>query len=167
MVATQVDLRSHLTVSLPAHMSPNTFEPFSSFPLSPNGKVDRRVLAEVVRDRQRSNAASVATESSSLEEAIHAAWCQVLDRDESHLDANFFDLGGDSIRLARLHQKLEALLQREFPMIELFSHPTIRSMAAHLSDFKAGSGNQASVRDRARMQREVQAAGRRVRGKPF
>jgi amino acid adenylation domain-containing protein len=164
MLASQAELRCHLTNRLPAHMTPNTFEPFSSFPLSPNGKVDRRGLAELVRDRQHSNSAHVAAASSSLEEAIQAAWCQVLDRDEAHLDANFFDLGGDSIRLARLHQKLEALLQREFPIIELFSHPTILSMAEHLSDSKAGSGNQGLVRDRARMQREAQAARRRVRG---
>jgi amino acid adenylation domain-containing protein len=165
MLASQVDLRCHLAHHLPAHMSPNTFEPFSSFPLSPNGKVDRRVLAELVRDRQQSNSvASVATASSSLEESIRSAWCQVLDRDEAHLDANFFDLGGDSIRLARLHQKLETLLQREFPIIELFSHPTIRSMTDHLGDSKAGLGNQALVRDRARLQREAQAARRRVRG---
>lgn len=164
MLASQAELRCHLTNRLPAHMTPNTFEPFSSFPLSPNGKVDRRGLAELVRDRQHSKSAHVAAASSSLEEAIQSAWCQVLDRDEAHLDGNFFDLGGDSIRLARLHQKLEALLQREFPIIELFSHPTIRSMAEHLSDSKAGSGNQALVRDRARMQREAQAARRRVRG---
>jgi amino acid adenylation domain-containing protein len=164
MLASQVDLRCHLTNHLPAHMSPNTFESFSTFPLSPNGKVDRRALAELVRGRQHCNAASVPAIKSSFEEAIQAAWCQVLDRDEAHIDANFFDLGGDSIRLARLHQKLEALLQREFPIVELFSHPTIRTMAEHLSDSKEASGNQASVRDRARMQREVQAARRRVRG---
>ncbi len=157
------DLRCHLADRLPAHMIPGNFEEFPTFPLSPNGKVDRRALAELVRERHNRPTRQPANSSIGLEDQIHDAWCQVLDRVQAGLDDNFFDLGGDSLRLARLHHHLETLLNRKFPITELFAHVTIRGMAQHLSCMPGSDEKQQLVRDRARLQREAQAARRRTR----
>ena len=157
------DLRCNLADRLPAHMIPGTFEEFPTFPLSPNGKVDRRALAELVRERHNRLTRPPANFSIGLEDQIHDAWCQVLDRAQAGLDDNFFDLGGDSLRLARLHPHLETLLNRKFPITELFAHVTIRGMAQHLSCTPGSDGKQQLVRDRARLQREAQAARRQTR----
>ena len=163
MAVTVADLRGHLSERLPAHMIPSTFEEIPTFPLSPNGKVDRKVLAELVRERHNRFTYLPAISTNGLEDQIHAAWCQVLDCAQAGLDDNFFDLGGDSLRLARLHHHLETLLNRKFPITELFAHVTIRGMAQHFNCETGSDGKQQLVRDRARLQREAQAR-RRTRG---
>lgn len=162
--ASVVDLRCHLSAQLPAHMIPGTMEEFSTFPLSPNGKVDRTALAKLVRGRRRPATLPTAIPSIGLEGQIHAAWCRLLERDQASLDDNFFDLGGDSLLLARLHRQLESLLAREFPITDLFAHPTIRGMTKHLNNEPEANGKQRQVRERARLQRAAQAARRRSRG---
>lgn len=139
------ELRSHLADHLPAHMIPQHFEVLESFPLSPNGKVDRNALAAKIRSENlHSDPAAQCMEgienripappnNLTLEEKIAAAWNHLLN--DSNLDSNdnFFDAGGDSLQLARLHQHLESLLDRKFPIIDLFAHPTVRGMAMHLA----------------------------------
>lgn len=158
------DLRCHLSKRLPAHMVPGSFEGFGVFPLSPNGKVDRKALGELVSERHHRSSPSPAVPLSALEGQIRTAWLQILGRGEVGLDDNFFDLGGDSLSLARLHQILEKLLDRKFPLTDLFAHTTIRSMANHLSSDSHAGGMHQDVRQRARMQRKVRAAQRRNRG---
>jgi acyl carrier protein len=164
LTAAAADLRCHLAEKLPAHMIPGSFQEFAAFPLSHNGKVDRKALAGLACERQERATLPPASSASGLEDQIHAAWCQVLDRASAGWDDNFFDLGGDSLRLARLHRLLEALLQKEFPITDLFAHPTIRGMAQHLGNGTRASGKQELVRERARLQREAQSARRRNRG---
>lgn len=163
-VVSVTELRTALQARLPEHMIPSHFESFEFFPWSPNGKVDRQALAENVSERHSREEKRMSSAYTSLEQIIRSAWCIVLGREDADLDANFFDLGGDSIRLVRLHQKLEVLLEKEFPLIQLFAYPTIRSMAQYLSDDHKGQDGQASIRDRARLQRESQGTRRRVRG---
>jgi len=79
------------------------------------------------------------------------------------LNDNFFDVGGDSLRLARLHQILQSLLGREFPITDLFAHPTVRGMSQHLGNQTPSDDKHAMVRDRARLQREALAVRRRTR----
>jgi amino acid adenylation domain-containing protein len=157
------ELKGHLSSRIPSHMVPGIFEPFSTFPLSPNGKVDRKALTVLVRESHRSHAIPESKLELGLEDQIRAAWCQLLNRDQVGLDDNFFDLGGDSLRLARLHQHLGILLNQEFPITDLFAHPTVRGMALHLSGQSNVTCNQSQIRDRARQQREAMAARRRTR----
>lgn len=167
------ELRNELSLRLPAHMIPNSFVEFPKFPLSPNGKVDRKRLTELVRQPDNplvcqpldctvstSNAVKSAV---GLENQFHAVWCQILELQQVGLSDNFFDVGGDSLRLARLHQILQSLLGHEFPITDLFSHPTIRGMSQHLGNQTRSDDKQAMVRDRARLQREALALRRRTR----
>lgn len=155
-----VDLRSHLSTVLPAHMVPSLFEPCNSFPLSPNGKVDRKSLAKLIQDRPQLKTIE-SSGSDSLEQQILAAWCQLLNVDRVGLDDNFFDAGGDSLKLARLHQHLESLLARRFPITDLFANPTIRGMSQHLGNPNAGQERLQQLKQRAQMQRQAIAARRR------
>lgn len=156
----EVDLRTHLTSILPAHMVPSLFEPYASFPLSPNGKVDRKALTKLVQERPQLTTRSTSA-SESLEQQIHAAWCQLLSAERVGLDDNFFDAGGDSLKLARLHQHLESVLGRHFPITDLFANPTIRGMTQHLGNPKAGEERLQALKQRAQMQRQAMAARRR------
>ncbi|WP_036375613.1 phosphopantetheine-binding protein, partial [Micromonospora sp. ATCC 39149] len=55
-----------------------------------------------------------------------------LDRDRVGVTDNFFDIGGHSLALAAVHARLTAATGRSIPMLDLFRHPTVRALAAHL-----------------------------------
>jgi amino acid adenylation domain-containing protein len=120
-------LRAALRDRLPAHMVPADFILLERLPLNPNGKVDRRALAALATPEEaRPSAAPV---RSDLERRIAAAWREVLGTEEIGADENFFDAGGHSLLLVRLHSRLEEILGRAIPLVELFGHPTIRAQA--------------------------------------
>ncbi|GAT70866.1 non-ribosomal peptide synthetase [Planomonospora sphaerica] len=77
------------------------------------------------------------TGSAATERLITEIWCEVLERDGVGPGDNFFDIGGHSLALAAVHARLRARLGGELRMVDLFRHPNVRSLAAHL-DARAG-----------------------------
>ncbi|MCP4657000.1 MAG: non-ribosomal peptide synthetase, partial [bacterium] len=69
-----------------------------------------------------------------IERAIAAVWREVLGLDEVGVDDNFFELGGQSFAIIKVSAGLRERLHRDLPVSELFMHPTIRSLAQHLSE---------------------------------
>lgn len=76
-----------------------------------------------------------------LQEAIAALWCEVLDVPAVGVDDNFFDFGGTSLTLARLHSRL-AELGYHGPLTDLFRYPTISSF---VEAFERGTGGDIEV----------------------
>ena len=111
-------LRAALARDLPAHMRPSTITVLPSLPLNPNGKVDRAALtatATAARDADRRRPSGPAPRSET-ELHVAAVWKDVLGIDSIAVDDNFFDLGGTSLRLLAVHQRLAKLdLGREIP----------------------------------------------------
>jgi acyl carrier protein len=66
------------------------------------------------------------------EQAIAEIWKEALGVEHVGLDDNFFDLGGHSLLLAKAHTRLQSVFGPELAIIDLFKHPTINSLAAHL-----------------------------------
>lgn len=121
-------LKQDLGKSLPAYMVPHEFRFIESFPLTPNGKVDRLALAKIQEE------APLTLESgASLESKLLALWSEILDRPVSDATANFFDLGGNSIHVAIVHVRLMEMTGRVFPITELFALPNVRTLAEFLS----------------------------------
>lgn len=137
-------LREHLSSRLPAYMVPGEFHFVENFPLTPNGKVDRRALAE-----SAASSAPKLTPGVSMESRILALWSEILDRPVNDATANFFDLGGNSIHVAIIHVRLMEMTGRNFPITELFALPSVRSIAEFLSP-KSENAATATVQDRAR-----------------
>jgi amino acid adenylation domain-containing protein len=147
------DLRAFLGTSLPDYMVPSAFVLLEAFPLNTNGKLDRAAL----RDLSSVPATAPATiaAANDLERQIHELWTDVLRGVPAGLDDNFFDVGGDSLLLAQIHTRLQAMMGRQFPITDLFAHTTVRQLAAHL-----GSGGQKPSKtnlfqDRGRRQKEL------------
>jgi amino acid adenylation domain-containing protein len=117
---------------LPEYMVPSAFVFLPALPLSPNGKVDARALPAPERVRPELEAAYAAPKSE-LERIIAAVWKEELKVDSVGVHDNFFDLGGHSLLLARVHARLKEALDREISLVELFKNPTVSSLAAALS----------------------------------
>jgi amino acid adenylation domain-containing protein/FkbM family methyltransferase len=119
------DLRLALRGRLPAYMVPAAFVALPRIPLTPNGKVDRRALSAP----REPAACREAPLESDLERRIAAVWREVLGIEEVGVEDNFFDVGGHSLLLVRLHGRLAEALERDLSLIELFRHPSIRAQA--------------------------------------
>ena len=144
--ATTAALKQHLLDKLPAYMVPGEFHFRESFPLTPNGKVDRLALAK--EDRSDPTHPS---DQSTPAARILSLWSEILGHPVSDPDANFFDLGGTSIHLAVVHVRLREMTGRDLAITDLFARPSARALAELLAPQAAATAS--ATQDRARLQR--------------
>jgi hypothetical protein len=123
-------LRTFLRRTLPEHMVPALFVPLEAIPLTTNGKPDRRALPAPQRSEPE---VTFTAPREGLEQALAAIWVEVLRLERVGAADNFFDVGGTSLLLQSVHVKVEALVGRRVPLLELLRHATVRAQAAHLS----------------------------------
>ena len=72
---------------------------------------------------------------------ILSVWRDVLGDDRVGVEDRFFDVGGDSLRIASVFDRLQTLLpDHRLAMVDVFRHPTVRALAAHLGGVHPGSG---------------------------
>jgi amino acid adenylation domain-containing protein len=150
------DLGSFLAERLPAAMIPAAFVSLPRLPLSTVGKVDLNALP-LPASLEGNTGSLPALPRTEMERTIAAVWREVLGVESVGVDRNFFELGGHSLLLARAHARLCETLGRPIPLAELFSHTTIRSLAARLAGVEAGeeAGREAAqdIHDRAASRR--------------
>ena len=151
------ELREFLRNALPAYMVPAFFVEMGEMPLTPNAKVDRRALP--APSRKSADGDRVQAPRTDVEEKIGAIWKQLLKIDHVGLDDNFFDVGGHSLQIVRLRSEMRKAFNRELSVLDLFSHPTVRSLATFLnsSNGPRETLSMASIHDinhRANLRRE-------------
>jgi amino acid adenylation domain-containing protein len=127
-------LRAHLAARLPAALLPSAQLWLPRLPLTPNGKLDRQALPEPAGERP-ALAQAYEVPRDAAEQAVCEAFAHVLQLAEVGRHDNFFDLGGDSMRVLQVL----AVLQRDqrdqrAPLSTnlFFSHPTPAAIAARL-----------------------------------
>jgi acyl carrier protein len=77
-----------------------------------------------------------------LEKIVAEIWSEVLGVERVGVHDNFFDLGGRSLLVVQVHGKLQRLLEREFPLVDLFKYTTVHTVAEYLN---AGETGESSV----------------------
>ncbi len=139
------EIRNFLRKRLPDYMIPGTYIFVSQMPLNANGKIDRRCLAEM-----ESGYALVETEyvkPRNKEEFILAdEWSKVLNRDKVGIDDNFFDIGGDSLKIVKI---LVALLPYKWDLTarDFYKYQTIRKLAEKISGFFISDEEEQLIKD--------------------
>jgi amino acid adenylation domain-containing protein/non-ribosomal peptide synthase protein (TIGR01720 family) len=124
----EASLRSFLQERIPAFMIPWRFMQLDSFPLSSNGKIDRKALP--LPDAEEKATVLIKPVNKAGEDLI-AALCSVMRKESISMDAHFLELGGDSIKAIQLVSRL----YRQGWKLELkdvFSYPVLHDMAAHI-----------------------------------
>jgi amino acid adenylation domain-containing protein len=150
------ELRGWLRARLPEHMVPQTYTRVDDLPLTPAGKLDRDALP--APGRPAAGMAGHLEPRDRLEQGIAAAWRQVLGGGRVGARDNFFDLGGHSLLLIGVQRLLRSELGLQVPVVDLFSYPTVESLARHLAH--GNSGDQEAVRRRALRQQAALARHR-------
>ncbi|MFD6692187.1 AMP-binding protein [Micromonospora aurantiaca (nom. illeg.)] len=120
-------LRAALTAALPDYAVPRAVVVVDEFPLTVTGKIDERALPDPVTEVPAEEAPATDTER-----AVHDIWCAVLGRDAVARTASFFDVGGQSLLLGQVQQRLAERFGVRLPMLRLFDHPTVATQAALL-----------------------------------
>ncbi len=123
-----LSLRAGLRERLPEYMVPEFFVPLPALPINPNGKVDRAALRRI--EPRHESGASGRPPHGALEEAVAAAWCEVLEIDRVGAEDRFFDLGGHSLLALQVLARLRGTLGVEVPLRVLFAVPTVEGLAA-------------------------------------
>ena len=121
-------VRAALAGRLPEYLVPAAFVVLDRLPIT-GGKVDRAALP--APEAPAADAARTAP-GGAFEEELVRIWREVLGVPEVGVNDNFFDLGGHSLLLARVHTRIREELRREVPIVELFRSPTVRALAAFL-----------------------------------
>ena len=141
-------LRDFLLGRVPAAAIPSRILEVDSFPLNPNGKIDRDwLLAHLDEEQDRvktrgkkENSSPLVGESAELE-SILGIWKRLLRRDDIGLDQNFFDVGGTSLLLIELHIAINKQFPGKLSLMDLFSATTVRKMSERLGTTKNGYEN--------------------------
>jgi amino acid adenylation domain-containing protein/FkbM family methyltransferase len=153
------DLRRLARERLPDYMVPAVFVPVDRVPLTAGGKVDRARLPAPA-DPGAAAPAAFAPPRGGEEERLAELWREVLGVERVGRHDGFFDLGGHSLLLARLHARLREALGREVPIVDLFRFPTVAALAEHLRAEPAGPAAPVPGSERAAVRRAL-APGRR------
>ncbi len=132
-------VRASLAADLPEYMLPSHFVVQASFPLLPNGKVDRKALPAPEQGRSLSSA-EFSEPVTPLEKVLVALWSEVLGVDVVGADDDFFELGGHSILATRLFAKLVDTLQASVSLRAIFDARTPRSLAVLMLSDDAEQG---------------------------
>ncbi|WP_416972676.1 non-ribosomal peptide synthetase [Streptomyces sp. 4F14] len=128
-------IREHVAGRLPQAMVPNWIHVLDRFPVTGNGKIDRKrlsALAETCPGSQTEDVAAAPTDDTTGR--VSAAWAEVLKRENVPGEVNFFDLGGHSIKLFELQNALEEHTGVRLSIVSLFSHTTVAAQATLIRD---------------------------------
>jgi precorrin-6B methylase 2/acyl carrier protein len=130
--ATPKGLKGHLERYLPEYMVPSAYVLLNSLPRTPNGKIDRRRLPAQTGTRMELDGTYVAPRTKT-ERTISSIWQELLDVAKVGVYDNFFDLGGHSLLMVRLRDRLRESLNVQPAIIDLFRYPTISALAKYLN----------------------------------
>ncbi|MGY8686713.1 MAG: condensation domain-containing protein, partial [Verrucomicrobiales bacterium] len=121
------ELRQTLKLKVPDYMVPSGFVYLAEFPLTPNGKLDRKALTAPESDRPDLDSLYVAP-TSEAEQVIARIWMEVLCGEQVGVDYNFFELGGDSILSIQIISKCRKAGYALSPK-HLFDYQTVAELA--------------------------------------
>jgi len=160
---TTSELRNYLKEQLPEYMVPSVFILLKVMPLTPNGKVNRHALPAPDGLRP-SLAATYEAPRSEMERTLTTIWQEVLHLEKVGVNDNFFDLGGNSLLMVQVHNKLKESFNWNLSIIEMFQNPTIKTLVQYLSQKQKEQPSFAFGKMRDRVNRQL---GTRKRRKQF
>jgi amino acid adenylation domain-containing protein/non-ribosomal peptide synthase protein (TIGR01720 family) len=122
-------LRQDLQKTLPDYMIPSYFVRLDEFPLTPNGKINKRALPDP-DEGDVARTTGYAPPRSELEKQLVSIWQEVLQAEKIGIDDNFFELGGHSLKAMQIVSRIHKQLRVKFPLRDFFNSPTIARLSS-------------------------------------
>ncbi|OIN85121.1 non-ribosomal peptide synthetase [Francisella sp. TX07-6608] len=133
VASTEIDetaIKDHLVKKLPEYMIPSFYMKLESFPLTINGKLDRRALPNI----EMINKDGYTPPSTASEKLLCKIWQKCLNIDKVGITDNFFSIGGSSIKAIQTTYQMSKALATEFSVADLFRYKTIQSLLNNVSN---------------------------------
>ncbi|UUZ51683.1 condensation domain-containing protein [Massilia sp. B-10] len=140
-------LRSQLSVHLSDYMVPNAFVALAAWPLTPNGKLDRKALPVPGQDAVATG--EYEAPEGDVETALAAIWQELLGLDRISRHDHFFKLGGHSLLAVRLVARVRQRFGAELAVRDLFAQPTLAAVAALVARSRSGAADAMVAVDRS------------------
>ncbi len=135
-------LRSFLKEKVADYMVPSNFVIMDNMPLTPNGKINRLALPAPGHDRPALEVAYIAPRNS-IEEKLAKIWAKILEIEPVGVEDNFFDLGGNSILIAQILNRVREVFEVDVAMSYFFDNPTVNGLAETINLFSQPTGEEA------------------------
>jgi len=125
-------LTGHLTGQLPHYMVPTAYQVLPTFPLTPNGKINRQALPTITTAAITPDTRPKTT----IETTLADIWCALLPLETVGIHDNFFEIGGHSLLVVNAQSKIRQKIGVELSMVDLFRYPTLSTLANHIDQIK-------------------------------
>ena len=125
-------LKSHLSSGLPDYMVPAIFMYMKNIPLSPNGKADRKALPEPRFDEAVKS--EITAPDTGTEAVLLEIWSRILGIPAIGVDEDFFDLGGDSLKVISLSVAIQKRFGTEIGISDIFRLRTVREISRRIDE---------------------------------
>jgi amino acid adenylation domain-containing protein len=119
-------IKEYLMMYLPEYMIPQVFIQIEKIPLTFNGKLDKDKLPKFEKS------IDIIEPSTDIEDKLFEIWKEVLGHDNFGIENNFFDIGGHSLKAAKVTNLIYKKFQIEIKLGIFFDHPTIKELAEYI-----------------------------------
>ncbi|MCP5107454.1 MAG: amino acid adenylation domain-containing protein, partial [bacterium] len=136
-------LREFLKDILPGYMVPAYFVQMEKFPLTANGKIDKKNLPEP--EGYISTGDSYQAPRSPVEELLADVWQEVLGAKKIGINDDFFELGGHSLKAGIMTSRIHKELNVDIPLKEIFVKPTIKELSGYIINVRRQLGDNYSA----------------------
>ncbi|MBK7896372.1 MAG: amino acid adenylation domain-containing protein [Anaerolineaceae bacterium] len=123
------DLKARLQTTLPEYMVPTIYMQLAEWPLTPNGKIDRKALPAPDPANVTATQQAYAPPNDPIENQLVDIWESVLQVKPIGIYDNYFDLGGHSLQTIVLFARIERAFAVEIPLATIIQAPTIAQLA--------------------------------------
>lgn len=124
-------VRSFLAERLPSYMLPLLCVYLEKMPFTTSGKIDRITLEKLAQQQQTADR-PFEEPSGTHQKTLAAIWREILQRDAISASDNFFEIGGNSIKLIQVLNKVKKALGVTVPLATAFTYPTIKELSAKI-----------------------------------
>ncbi len=125
-------LRGYLAGKLPDYMVPSHFIRLEKIPLTPHGKIDRKLLD--LQGIRVGPGTDYVVPQDEVEKQVAQIWQDILRLDKVGIYDNYFELGGTSFDIVRLTRRLKEIFNLDIPVVYLFRYPTVHLLANYLKN---------------------------------
>ena len=133
------DLSTLLAKHVPQYMVPSQWTTLEAFPLTPNNKVDRKQLANIVLANMPKSNINTLEPSDDVSKKLISLWNNLLSVDICTIDDDFFKLGGHSLLAARLALQIQNEFNIQTNIVDIFNYPTLNKQLGFINNSEANT----------------------------
>jgi amino acid adenylation domain-containing protein len=145
---TDKDIKQKLAQTLPGYMVPGFYLFHDAFPVTANGKIDRKRLADPANISFQKNNAAIVNPENETEQTISDIIKDLLCLETVSTKSLFSEIGATSMHFVQMQNKLNEVFSKNVSVVNIFEYPTISSLAQFISetDYDSGAGDRTDKR---------------------